>query len=235
MKHFLINSKGGVGKSYITKLHSLKAEKEKVETYFLDCDNASASSTKFFNGIKDKKSKYLKVGKFNLIGNDKKIDRTKFDTFLSEIEKYENLVVDFGASSSEQLLYYIMEEEHNDLVQIFKEMNIRLFVVFVGGGSAKECVEFFELLKKIPRIEEITHIIANEFHGGIKGMSVKDYTQAKVQIGTLHEDSNSEAQKEWNQLMTDGIVYNDILNISLIRRRRIVNYLDKIFNQLNTL
>lgn len=235
MKHFIVQSKGGVGKSYITKLLSLKAEKEKKETYFLDCDNSSASSTKFFNGIKDKKSKYIKAGSFNLLGQDKKIDRTRFDTFLSEIEKLENVVADFGAASSDQLLYYIIEEEKNHLIETFKEMNIRLLLVFAGGGSAKECVEFFDLANKIPGIGEITHIIANEKQGGIKGRSVKDYTEAKVQIGNLHDDPNSEAQKEWDQLMIDGVVYSDILSINLVRRRRITNYLDNIFNQINSL
>lgn len=235
MKQFIIQSKGGAGKSYLTKLLSLKAEKEEKETYFLDCDNSSASSTKFFNGIKDRKSKYVKFSSFNLLGPDKKIDRTRFDTFLSEVEKLENVVADFGATSSDQLLHYMMEEQNNGVIETFAEMNIQLLLVVLGGGSAKECVEYFGQANKIPGIGSITHLIANEFQGGVNGKSVKEFTDSKVQIGKLHDDVNSEAQKEWDKLMIDGVVYSDFLNITVIRRRRIVNYLDNIFNQINSL
>ncbi len=235
MKQFIIQSKGGAGKSYITKLLSLKAEKERKETYFLDCDNSSASTTKFFNGIKDRKSEYLKFASFNLLGPDKKIDRTRFDTFLSEIVNLENVVADFGATSSDQLLYYMMEEQNNGIIETFAEMDIQMLLIVAGGGSAKECVEFFEQANKIPGISSITHLVANEFQGGVKGKTVKEFTNAKIQIGKLHEDANSEAQKEWDKLMIDGVVYSDILNISMIRRRRVTNYLDNIFNQINSL
>jgi cellulose biosynthesis protein BcsQ len=82
MKIFIIQSKGGVGKSYLTKLLSLKADSDQIKTYFIDCDNASASTTKFFKGIEDRKSPYILFKSENLLGSDKKIDRTKFDTFL---------------------------------------------------------------------------------------------------------------------------------------------------------
>lgn len=235
MKQLIIQSKGGAGKSYLTKLLSLLADKEKKEKFFIDCDNSSASTTKFFSGIKDRKSSYVKFSNFNLLGSDRKIDRTKFDSFLAEIEKLENVVADFGATSSDQLFFYMLEEQKNGIIQTFTEMDIQLLLVVAGGGSAKECVEFFNLANKIPGIGEITHLIANEFQGGINGKSVKEYTNSKVQIGKLHDDPNSEAQREWDKLMIDGVVYSDILKLSALRRRRIVNYLDDIFNQINSL
>jgi hypothetical protein len=233
MKIFLIQVKGGVGKSYVSKLLSLKADKEKVKTYFIDCDNASATTTKFFKGIETRKSPNILFKSENLLGVDKKIDRTKFDTFLSMIEKLENVVVDFGAASSEQLLYYIQEESKNGILETFEEIGVNFFLLMAGGGSIKESVEVALELKKIPGIEEIVTVVANEFQGGVNGKSVKEYTDADVQITNLHEDANSEAQKEWNNLMNSGVVYSDVLSMTVIRRRRVLSYLDSIFAQVD--
>jgi hypothetical protein len=235
MKSLVLNSKGGIGKSFLVKLLALKAEKEGAETYIIDCDNSSGSTTKYYHGIKDRKPKNIKFSSYNLIGPDKKIDRTMFDNFLGSIEKLENVVVDFGAASSDQLLYYIQEEANNGIIETLNELNVRLLLVIAGGGSTKECVEFFEFANSIPGIGAITHLIANEYHGGVGAKSVKEFTNSKVQIGRLHNDPGSEAQREWEQLMINGVVYADILKLNISRRRRIINYLDNIFSQINSL
>lgn len=233
MKIFVIQEKGGTGKSYLTKLLSLKAEKEQVKTYFIDCDNASASTTKFFKGIEDRKSQHILFKSENLLGTDKKIDRTKFDTFLGIVEKLENVVVDFGAASSEQLLYYIQEEAKNDILETLNAIDINFFLVVAGGGSIKESIEFALELKKIKGIEKLVTVVANEYLGGVNGKSVSEYSKADIQITALHDDVNSEAQKEWNDLMNAGVVYADIQSMTVIRRKRIVSYLDSIFSQIN--
>jgi CobQ/CobB/MinD/ParA nucleotide binding domain len=233
MKIFIIQSKGGVGKSYLTKLLSLKADKDEIKTYFIDCDNASASTTKFFKGIEERKSPYILFKSENLLGVDKKIDRTKFDTFLSTVEKLENVIVDFGAASSEQLLYYIQEESKNDILETLQEIGVNLFLVVAGGGSIKESIEFALELKKIKGVEKLVTVVANEYLGGVNGNSVREYSKADVQITSLHEDTNSEAQKEWNDLMNSGVVYSDIQSMTVIRKKRIVSYLDSIFNQIS--
>lgn len=234
MKIFIIQSKGGVGKSYLTKLLSLKADKDQAKTYFIDCDNASASTTKFFRGIDEKKSPYILFKSENLLGSDKKIDRTKFDTFLSVVEKLDNVVVDFGAASSEQLLYYIQEESKNGIIETLQEIGISIFLIVAGGGSIKESVEFALELQKIKEINGFVTVVANEYLGGVNGKSVQSYTNADIQITSLHDDPNSEAQKEWNELMNTGVVYSDILSMTVIRKRRVLAYLDSIFTQIES-
>lgn len=234
MKIFIIQSKGGVGKSYLTKLLSLKADKDLAKTYFIDCDNASASTTKFFRGIDERKSPYILFKSENLLGSDKKIDRTKFDTFLSVVEKLDNVVVDFGAASSEQLLYYIQEESKNGIIETLHEIGVSIFLIVAGGGSIKESVEFAIELEKINGINDFVTIVANEYLGGVNGKSVQAYTKADIQITSLHEDPNSEAQKEWNELMNTGIVYSEILSMTVIRKRRVLAYLDSIFTQIES-
>ncbi len=233
MKIFIIQSKGGVGKSYLTKLMSLKADKEQTRTYFIDCDNASASTTKFFKSIEERKSKHILFKSENLLGADKKIDRTKFDSFLDAVQKLDNVVVDFGAASSEQLLYYIQEESKNGIIETLNEIGVKLFLVFAGGGSIKESLDFALDLKKIDGIGTLVKVVANEYLGGVNGQSVKDYCNSEIQLISLHEDINSEAQQEWNNLLNSGIVFSEIQSMSVIRKKRILSYLDSIFNQIN--
>lgn len=229
---FIIQSKGGVGKSYLTKLFALKASKEKKVTHFIDCDNASASTSKFFAGIPKEKREFLKVKSENLLGIDKKIDRTKFDSFIETVSKLDNVICDFGAASSEQLLYYIQEESQNDVINVLKDLGISFYLVIAGGGSIKECVEYVDTLKKLKGMKELTTIVANEYLGGVNGKSVKEFTAANIQITSLQDDRNSEAQKEWDNLMNEGITYDDITSLPIMRKRRIINYLDKVFETI---
>jgi hypothetical protein len=230
---WLCQEKGGVGKSYTSKVLSLKADRDKTRTYFVDCDNASASTTKFFKSIEHKKSEYIFFKSENLLGPDKKIDRTKFDTFLNTLENLDNAVVDFGAASSEQLLYYIQEEKKNGILDVLKDLGIKIFLIISGGGSIKESVDFALKLKEIGGVEELTTVVANEYLGDVNGKSVKEYTNADIQITSLHDDPNSEAQRQWNDLMNSGVVYSDILSMTIVRRRRLLAYLDSIFSQID--
>jgi len=229
----LLNEKGGVGKSYTTKLHALKAEKEQIVTYFIDCDNASASLTKFFQGIEKRKSEYLFYKSEDLLGPDRKIDRTKFDTFLDTLSKLQNVCCDFGAASSEQICYYLQEESENGILDIFEDLNIRLHVIIAGGGMIKESIDFFLKLKKVKGIEKFITIVANEREGGVNGKTVSEYTKADIKIPPFHKDPNSAAFLEWKDMMNNGIVYSEILSMTQIRKRRILTYLDSIFLQIN--
>lgn len=229
---FIIQSKGGVGKSYLTKLFALKATKEKKLAHFIDCDNASASTSKFFAGIPKEKKQFLKLKSENLLGIDRKIDRTKFDSFIETVSKLDNVICDFGAASSEQLLYYIQEESGNDVIEVLKELGITFYLVVAGGGSIKECFEYVETLVKVKGMKELTVIVANEYLGGVNGKSVKEFSLADIQITSLQDDRNSEAQKEWDNLMNNGITYEDITLLPIMRRRRIINYLDKVFETI---
>ena len=232
-RFFVIQSKGGVGKSYLVKLLTLRATMNGSLTHFIDLDNASATLTKFSEGINSKKGDYVKTGNFVLLGSNKKIDRSRFDSFLGEIEKLDQVVCDFGAASSEQLLYYLQEEK--EVVNLFKSMGVHILFVVAGGGSIQECVKFFNEANEIPGLGEITSIVANEVQGGVNGMSVQEYTDAPVQLRTLNGDSTSEAQVEWEQMVSKGVVLDDIEKLSIIRRSRIKQYLSQIFIQIDKL
>jgi len=77
--------------------------------------------------------------------------------------------------------------------------------------------------------------VANEFLGEINGLSVKEYFDADIQIRTLTNDPTSAAELEWSNLMNNGFVMQDIEQLPLFRRRRILNYLKDIFNQIDSL
>lgn len=231
MKYFIIQSKGGAGKSYVAKVLSLLADKESIETYFIDTDDRSATLTSFFKAINGRKSSHIKFKSMNLLGKDKKIDRTKVDVLLGEVEQLPNVVVDFGAESSQHFLHYLESEQNQGIVDLLKELDIHILLI-MSGGAVRESVQFALALKEIKGLDKITKLVANEYGGNINGKSVKEYTDADIQILPMHDEPDSEAQIEWNTMMRDGVVYADIEAMTLIRKRRIINHLNSIFNQL---
>lgn len=235
MRFIVAQSKGGVAKTFLCKILCLYAEYYKIMIYFIDADNASNSLQKFFQAIAEKKTEFTKYKVFNLLGHDKKIDRTKFDSFLQMSSSLENMVADFGAASSEQLLYYLKEEQPNGIIEVLKELNIKIIIVMAGGGSAKECIEFYNDASNIPGIADITYVVANEFLGPINGKSVKETCNAHIQIPHAIMDSTGEAQTRWVEMMAKGVTYSDIDKLFIIRKNRINNYLNTIFNQINNL
>jgi len=235
MKTVLFQSKGGAGKSFCSRLLYAYHLNKNQTSHFIDIDNASGSLTKFFNSIEERKNPKIEFANFNLMGANKKIDRSLFDLLLSEISTRENVVIDAGAATSEQILYYLRDEEPNGIIGDLKEMNIRLMLVVAGGGSARECYDFFEEAKNIPGLKDITYVVANEFLGEINGLSVKEYFDADIQIRTLTNDPTSAAELEWSNLMNNGFVMQDIEQLPLFRKRRILNYLKDIFNQIDSL
>lgn len=233
-KILIVQEKGGVGKSYLTRLLYLKAAKEKKETFFIDVDNASASTIKFFSAIKEKKDDFIKAKAVNLMDSNKKIDRDKFDSFLDEVSKLSNVVVDFGAASSEQFLYYLQETTDINVVELLDELGITIMVVVAGGGSIKESSEYLEKLAKIKGVRKITKIVANEFKGGSPdGKTLAEAIKADIQITNFRPDANSELQKVWDNFMSHGVTWADIESLQLLTKKRVNDYLQKIFDQLS--
>jgi hypothetical protein len=89
---------------------------------------------------------------------------------------------------------------------------------------------------EIDGVPEIVRLVANEYHGDINGQSVTEYHNAELTIGALkNNDNNSDSQREWNKLLKDGCIYEDLEGLTIVRKRRIKKYLENIFNQIENL
>jgi len=230
----ILQSKGGAGKSYFTQLLALYAQSRNRKTHFIDADNSSASTTKYFEKIKDRKGNLLLYKNVNLLSSDNRIDRSKLDYLMEDLSRHAPCVVDFGAASSDQMMHWMKD---NDYVEMIKELDVAIFLIMAGGNSILECVEFYNEMAKIPKLKEsgMVNVVANEFYGGIEGKQVKEYAHAKFQIPALTEDQNSSLFLDWKNMLSEGIVLQDLEKLTLFRRKTVHDYLEKIFVQLDPL
>ncbi|WP_075603403.1 nucleotide-binding protein [Saccharicrinis aurantiacus] len=143
---FILQSKGGVGKSALVYLLANKLSDEFYQTLFIDMDNETNTSMR--------QVKFAPTQTFNLIDpNSRSIDRALlerfFESLLSE-QKYDKYVCDFGATTSEQFGIYASEEEGKQILEVLPEMNIHLHIVCVvaGRNAFKASIDYCEILFK---------------------------------------------------------------------------------------
>lgn len=235
-KFILLQAKGGSAKTTLAKVISLYFSKFLQLVNFFDVDNNTPALSHFFDKIPKEKRKNFTCSSFNLLSQENSIDRSLIDLYLSEISKDENSVSDFGAAESSAFLYWLQEEQQNGIVDTLEEAGVLLLIVLTGGISAKECFDFAKKVMAIEGIEKIVRLVANEYHGDISGQSVSEYYTADLTIGALkNNDNNSDSQREWNKLLKDGFTYEDLEELTIVRKRRIKKYLENIFNQIEKL
>ncbi len=160
---FILQSKGGVGKSTLTYVLANKYL-QKEDTVFVDMDNESNTSSQQLSFVKKKISQ-------NLIDqNTKNIDRSGFDQFFENFlssEKTSSAVCDLGATTSEQFLVFIKNDGGAKMLDALHEMGIEVQICCVISGlnafaaSSTYCKDLFKALAAVKKIKKI--IIKNNF------------------------------------------------------------------------
>ncbi len=235
-KALVLQEKGGVGKSYFCKLLYLYFLKKNEPITIYDCDNASLSISKFAsNTIKKLGDNITNVTAENLdfLNENQKIDRSKFDEFLQLLDTNQtNCIVDFGAATSEQFLYYA--RENKGICEILQQLGINIYVIVAGDTSWQDCYSFIKKID-LAGLMPIVQIVANEFQGGVGDKSLhsllKDHRFKSIVVSRISDQGDS-ASQEWQDFMIHGITWDEIDALPLMRRRRVNNYLDTIFEQL---
>ena len=94
--NFILQSKGGSGKSMLTYLLALKNE-DNPQTYFIDFDSSVKSSTQQLKFLQGRTP--ARFAKMNLLDERGKIDRQRlFENLQILAQKpYEEFFIDFGA------------------------------------------------------------------------------------------------------------------------------------------
>lgn len=166
MKHFYFNvqSKGGAGKSMLTYLQALKMELS-TNTGFIDLDSATHTSSGQLRFINKETTRLFEV---DILDEIKKIEREKLFSVLEMANEmdFENVIIDFGAAESEQLLRLLSMDF---TLEEFKEFEGTLSAVFIfnvvvsGGTSYVACFDYLKKLVQILDGRMQIRVYANEF------------------------------------------------------------------------
>lgn len=157
--HFILQGKGGVGKSFISTILAQYFDKKNVELRCFDTDPVNNTFSRFAN---------LNVKHVPLLVNGQsKIDERNFDPIMEEILTAEEgiFVVDNGASTFIPMCNYIME---NDLMTVLKDNGVEVFIhtIITGGQALKDTLEGLDSIFKQVSNENI-YVWLNPFFGDI--------------------------------------------------------------------
>lgn len=144
--HFIVQSKGGVGKSFLTYMLGVKHQ-ENDKSLFLDVDGSTKTSETQLGFLKTKK----RVAAIDLQDYQKRIARDKLFGSIEEIAgfPFENYFLDFGAPESEQLpALFSRDVSQKDFKEFAEFLNSEfIFHIVIAGGTAYvACMEYLTTL-----------------------------------------------------------------------------------------
>ena len=171
--HFVLQGKGGVGKSFISTIlaqyfYSNTLSKQDIRCF--DTDPVNNTFSRF---------ELLNVQHIPLLAHGQsKIDERKFDPIMEDILTSEEgtFVIDNGASTFIPMCNYIME---NDLMTVLKDNNVEVFVhtIITGGQALKDTLEGLDSIFKQVSDENV-YVWLNPFFGEID-INGKAFTETK--------------------------------------------------------
>lgn len=166
MKQFYFNvqSKGGAGKSMLTYLQGLKHE-EDAQTAFIDLDSSTQTSSKQLCFLNAQLNRLFEV---DILDELRKIEREKLFSVLEKANEtpFENIIIDFGAAESEQLIQLLsIDFPIFDFKEFENYLNASFSfnVVMAGGPSYLACFSYLKQLISVLDSKMPVFIYANEF------------------------------------------------------------------------
>jgi hypothetical protein len=146
--NFIMQNKGGVGKSMLTYLLALKHQKKSIEE-IENLDKILFADGDILNLTTDRQCKFLTIAHVNLMDKNQKFQRDKLLRSLEYFSKVEaeTIYIDFGASESGQFPALVSLDYSSNLFQDFAqnfEIEITVNVVVAGGTSFIPCTDFLK-------------------------------------------------------------------------------------------
>jgi hypothetical protein len=146
--NFIMQNKGGVGKSMLTYLLALKHQKNSIEG-IANLDKILFADGDILNLTTDRQCKFLTIAHVNLMDKNQKFQRDKLLRSLEYFSKVEVdiIYIDFGASESGQFPALVSLDYSSDLFQDFAlnfDIEIIVNVVVAGGTSFIPCTDFLK-------------------------------------------------------------------------------------------
>ena len=150
--NFIMQNKGGVGKSMLTYLLALNHQKLSIDKDG-NINKILFSDGDILNLTTDRQCKFLTIAHVNLMDKNQKFQRDKLLRSLEYFSKVEAeiIYIDFGASESGQFPALVALDYSSDLIYDFAqnyELEIIVNVVVAGGTSFLPCTDYLKNVVK---------------------------------------------------------------------------------------
>ncbi|OPH37668.1 hypothetical protein [Moraxella equi] len=204
--HFVMQSKGGVGKSVVSTLMSQYLLKNANDVSLIDIDPSNKTLASYKN---------LNVEQINIMKSDEElVDQSKFDGFLQKFLQSDNatFLVDTGSGEFLPLNNYLVIMDIPSIIQEFGK-NIYIHVPISYGQAEQDSIK---CLVKIAENYPNTPIIVweNEYFG----KPVNDFIKTKayqsikniigvVKISKLNTDT---FEKDFSTMLKNSMTFDDV-------------------------
>ena len=241
--HFILQGKGGVGKttcaSFIAQYLKDHLQKEYLA---IDTDQVNASFASF---------KALNVEALNIMENNQILPRG-WDTLLEKIINSDksNIIIDNGASSFVPLIAYAIENDMVDLLTSEENSyagNIFIHVVIAGGEGLSHTLAGLNMIcEKFNQDNVMIIVWLNEFLGSIEqaGRQFKDIDEYKknksriftvIKIPTYTSDTFG---KDISDMLSKNRTFSEMIvspSVNIASRHRYKKVQKEIFPLLNNI
>lgn len=230
---FILQGKGGVGKSLIACLLAQYLKSQSSDVKCLDTDPVNQT----FSNYKELGAEYIPI----LVGS--KIDERQFDGMMEQILTAESgsFVIDNGASTFIPLTSYMAE---NSVVQVLEEAGYEVYfhTVVTGGQAIIDTMSGFKALAEMTNSKNII-VWLNEYFGSveyngktfIEMKAFKEMEDCVRGIVVLHKRNPDTFGKDFDEMTKRKLVFSQAIAdpaFSLMAKQRLKTVQKDVFAQI---
>ena len=203
--HFVMQGKGGVGKSFIASLICQTLSKKEVDYdgYDLDPNNQTLAA---ITGLPVKTWSILRDDVDEDEDEESVIDTARFDELMREITKTDkDVVLDTGASVFIDLNNYLII---NGMINLLDAQGIDVYMhcVVIGGGAQQECLVGLDRMVSVYKDHPAKIIIwLNEKEGKIEADKVSFEDGVFYKENKHHVDTIIKVPRQRNPLFEEAL------------------------------
>lgn len=229
--HFILQGKGGVGKSLIASIFAQyqKSLGKKVQCF--DTDPVNQTFLRF---------KGLDVEQINIMTEHKTIDTSKFDNLVEIIAESDNevFIIDNGAATFVPLMNYMLENHIIDEVFASLGVEVIIHVPVVGGQATQDSLMGLQYVMK--SLDASVLVWVNNYWGMVDGVSnwqpIKQYKSNVLGMVELKKYNPDTFGKDLTKMMSEALTFDEVMaskDFRLMQKQRIKVIKTEIFNQLD--
>ena len=231
--HFILQGKGGVGKSLISAILAQYFRSKNVTSHCFDTDPVNATFAQYQS---------LGAEHINVLRRGAIYDK-RFDELFEKICQIEGIcIVDTGATTFVPLWNYILE---NDILGFLAGKHRRVFVhsVVAGGQAMTDTLNGFERLAETTTEKNVI-VWLNEYFGEVSndGKPFEEFRVAQEQsdklLGTvvIRERNPNTYGDDMRQMLTKRLTFDEATGLgelSLVSKQRLTIIRRELFEQLD--
>lgn len=230
--HFILQGKGGVGKSLIAALLAQYLTDSGSELFSADTDPVNNTFSRY---------KSINAELVNVLNENQDVDSRAFDALIEKLITHEGCaVVDNGASTFIPMAAYLAD---NGVVELLKESGKTVYIhtVLTGGQAMDDTVNGLIALLNSQSAQVV--VWENEFYGeverdGKRFVDLKLYEANKARIKgiiNIKRRNPSTFGKDIELMVSNKLTFADALaseKFSLMPRQRLATVRKEIYQQL---